>query len=643
MNNSKPRFALSSFISLLIGLAALLPVAIAMAKEESKAFTKISAQNEDSYLLGLIKNDPELRTHYNTCAESSDNIPSCLWERVSGPNGNEALKKKVLQAAEADKKQASNNRENGRAPSSEKDDGNKTKVDIVSKDNTLKIEKEKDPFIKKLQENISKQLEAVFTTTTNEVYKDSEGKVINQAASRTFLKTDHSQFSKIYNTHLSNSVVQSMATFCSEAKYDKTQDLFFLHKDTQKRKETLEKNTKDLATATFKQPHPNYQKFCIQIPNDTNAAEAEKNNARIECAKIDPCKSTDPQYQDDTSCRFNGCIARVSDLCYKTPDDIEDTDDKNYTQSRACEVMEFVKSARAAIMALEKQEKFYAQTEKGSAGITLKGQKEFQSEKDISRNAQDIVTITSKVAKDADEASKEEIESLNCLNQDGNAIQNEESCKKLLIASTKEDKEKAEMAVTELNLRRIAQSEKIGELSTVDELKAFLIAEGDSEEKASAYIEELTKEAQKDGRSVLDLLKEKIRNKYDAETKAIVLALADKVKESSLDGSENGNDKIQRFAAIQEELKSKGSRYTQMLHFGNVVSAYLQLTDSKTGKSSSNSNQLFRELASRTDLEAAKDIEKKAREAGLTESKEDASSTLLQVEQINDVILRKND
>ncbi len=607
-------------------------------KKESQSINNVSSLNDNSNLINLIRADAELKVHYNTCLEQGGNWTSCLWEKVAK---NENLKKKVQTAAEEDRKSSaiasklenSNTDETkgSRSPASSPSNSSKNFKSIVAKDNTVKIDNAKDPFILKLQENIEKQLDAIFTTTPSETFKDSNGQVISQAASRNFLATDHSKFATLYNTHLSNSVVQSMSTFCSEAEYKNQK--FFMYKGQKERTQSLEKNIALLKSAKFKSPPPEYKKYCVD----------EKTKNASECAKYNPCDQNG-QYYDETSCRFNGCIPVVSKLCYdvakNTPDIDNDftKDDQAYTQTRACEVMEFIKSARAAIIALEKQEKFYKEnTEKNVTSINMKGLKEFKSEGEISRNSQDIVTITSKIAKDADENSKEEIEDLNCLDKDGN-ISNQSACDKLVIA----DKEKAQSAVAELSLRRQVQLDKINELTTIEQLTEFLIAEGETKESAETYIEKIKKE-DTSGRALEDILREKITKKYKTETDAIVKGLADKVNAESVDSKDSKDQKVEKYKKIQEELKSKGQRYTNMLHFGNVVSAYLTLTDSKTGESSANANQLYRELASRKDIEDIKTIEENAGKAGLSASKEDTSATTLDIKQINDDILQKND
>lgn len=625
---------INALLSLSFGVNVINFTFASSTKKESESFNNVTALNEDSHLQNLINTDAELKTHYSSCLQTGGDWTSCLWEKVKN---NSTLKKKVQTAAEEDRKNASiikvsddkNNSEKnqGRSPASS---DKKNVNNIVAKDNTVKIDTAKDPFIIKLQENIEKQLDTIFTTTPSETFKDSNGQVINQAASRTFLATDHSKFASLYNTHLSNSIVQSMSTFCSEAEYNKDEKKFYIYASAEKRKESLKKNIAFLKDAKLSPAPPEYKKYCVD----------ESTINSTECAKYNPCESSS-KYYDETSCRFNGCIPVVSKLCYNvdthTPRDGIESEDRDYTKVRACEVMEFVKSARATIMALDNQEKFYKEhTEKNANGINLKGLKQFQSEGEISRNSQDIVTITSNIAKQADEASKEDIEGIKCLDNDGN-ITNQSACDKLVIAN----KEKASSAVAELNLRRQLQLEKIKELTTVDQLKEFLMAEGETKESADAYIEKISKENPGD-RSIEEILQEKIISKYKAETEAIVQGLAKKISDQSIDTKDNKDQKAEKYKKIQDELKAKGARYTNMLHFGNIVSAYLTLTDSKTGKSSANANQLYRELASRKDLADVQNIEENAQKAGLSASKEDTSATTLDIKLINDEILQKN-
>lgn len=641
MRNSKN--AKTTWPQLILYLSLLTVTPSLSFADESKSMNNISALNEDSHLQKLIQSDQNLKVIYSGCVQAPD-LSDCLWKGIQGKNAD--LEKKVKAAAEKDRKavaQASQTSPS-RAPASSSDgDGKKDELKIVAKDNTVKIDTAKDPFIIKLQENIEKQLDAVFTTKTNAVYKDSKGQVIEQAASRTFLATDHSKFASLYNTHLSNSIVQSMSSFCSEAKYDSNESKFYLEKDPDKRKQTLKDNIDLLKTAKLSPPSPEYKKYCVDFKSSKDQNEVAQGQAN--CPQYDPCGSSN---SDKTSCQFNGCIGAVSKLCYDSsnniPSSVKNSDDKKYTETRACEVMEFVKSARATIMALDNQENFYKEyTDKNPVlGIQLEGIKHFQSEGDVSRNSQDIVTITSKLAKDADEASKNELANINCASENnGQAIiNNAEACKKLVI----ENKENAEKAVLELSLRRQVQTEEINEMTTVEQLKKFLMAEGDSEESADAYIEKITQEIQNDpGKTLVDELKSRISDKYKAETKAIIQGLADKVKDNSVNENDSASSKAKKYLEIQKELQAKGERYTNILHYSNIVSSYLTLTDSKTKKSSGNANQLYRELASRKDLADTKQIEENAQKAGLTVSKEDTSATTLDIKTINNEILKKNE
>lgn len=604
------------------------------ASESDKSFNDVKAQNSKSRLMSLIENDANLKTHYNSCqSENENDLPKCIWEKIQS---NSELVKKVKAAALEDRKEVPAAREGAgetttsRSPASTSD-GKKDTLEPISKDATVKVDTGKDPFILKLQENIGRQLDAIFTTTPGEVFKDSKGKVLDQK-SRTFLATDHSKFAALYNTHLSNSIVQSMSSFCSEAEYNDRK--FIIYKNDSQRKAVLEKNIQDLSSANLTPPSAEYKELC---KND--------NFSDPKCQAVDPCTQGSPAY-NKASCHFNSCLPAINKLCYEIgiaaiPN--SPLDDQNYTKTRACEVMEFVKSARATIMALDKQEKFYKEnTEQNNIGMQLKGLKDFKSEGDVSRNSQDIVTITSDVAKKANEDSIKEFDNLGCVTEgpDGKAsIANEEACKKLVI----ENKENAQKAVVELNFRRQVQLDEIEQMTTVDELKKYLIAEGDSDESANAYIAKITKEAEQKGNiSVQDLLKQKIKKKYEEETKAIVQGLADKIKHNSVEATDTADNKAQKYLDIQNELKSKGERYTNMLHYSNIVSSYLTLTDSKSGKSSANANQLYRELASRKDLQSAKQIQENAQKAGLNASKEETSATTLDIKTINEQILNKN-
>lgn len=599
--------------------------------EEVANVSEISGLNKDSHLQKLILSDTELKTHYNSCkGDTAKDWTACLWERVQG---NAELKKKVMTASKLDKREAPiiqvlpEHLDDFPLPQPPKRSEDTKK--IMSMDNSINVSKINDPFVRKLQENIEKQLDSVFTTASPDI-KGSKGEVNSQAPGRTYLATDHSIFSSLYNTHLSNSIVQSLAMFCSETEYDQDENKFFIFSDSKKRKNSLNNNLLELEKAKLSPLPPEYQKYC---------SDGENYNQEL-CAKYNPCNKASELY-DQSSCRFNGCVYSVNRLCHKTDETVPSKGvekvDTEYTKERACEVIEFIKTARASIMSLSEQEKFYQKIQKnGSSGIALQGMRSFQSDGDVSRNSQDIVTITSKTAREADESSKDEITTINCIGKDGQIV-NQSSCDKLMLKNPEEARE----SLTELRIRRESQIEEIEGLSTIEQLKKILISEGDTEEEADKLIEKLSKEATETN-SLIDLLKKRITSKYRTETEAVISALAQKVSRTTIEEKDDPETRKNKFRRVQDELRAKGERYTNMIRYGNIVSSYLTLSDGASGKSSVNSNQLFKELASTRDLDSTKTIEENARQAGIVSSTDDTSSTTLDVRTINNDLLKKN-
>ena len=583
---------------------------------KANSIVEVNSGSTDNPVFDMVQADPALKGFYDECANNhsfeKEKIPNCLWDSVKN---NPTLKKKVIQAMESVKK------------SPEKNDAK----EIMAKKNQIKIDESNDPYIKKLNDYISSQLENVFTAQSGKTH-DEKGKLIDDKKRKTYLATDHAKFSELYNTQLANSVTQALSSYCSEAKEE---DDFTITKPANDAKDPNKKNTISL--------------FIIKKDADQRASDLKSNMTSLNTADFSNKDCSDATNAKSPGCQYNRCIMTIHEVCYNTsissPKDREN--DLAESQSRACIVMDFIKNARAGIMALDKQKDFYDDLSKKQApaiDLTSGGLKEFKSEGDQKRGSQDITTITSgDLQKIADE-SKGEVDSLKCIDENGN--RNEAICKKLVI----EDKEKAEKALLEFGMRRIAQVDEIENIKTTEELKTFLISEGDSAEKADEIIK--TQLSENNGK--IEDVVQKIKDKYKAENDAIIKSLTDKVETHNVDLAKEPDKANQKLQNIQKELQSKGSRYANMLQYGNIVSAYLTVTDASSKVQKTNTAQIFRELASAQGQKGttnpadpsnanapiinAETVKKNVESAGLKNEDDNTGQVQLTVEDINKIL-----
>ncbi len=559
------------------------------------ADNKESTQNE---MMALVEKDPTLNKIYENCDKSyitnkSEAIPRCLWEEVS--KNHPGIKQKVLDLFKT--------LQNANKPS--------TQSKITATNAPIKVESGKDPYMQKLQDIITQNLDKVFSTEV--IIKDKDGKMVKDKGG-TYLATDHAKFSELYNTHLTNVVTQSLSSYCSEAEEDSSGN-FIIPENSREtttgandgREDVLNKNIQKLSNASFKQLSP------------------------VECKLA--------QNTQVPSCVFSRCIVNIESLCLKLPklpqtSPSQNDKDKAYSKTRACEVVEYIKSARANIMALEKQKEFYEGLAKNTGpSAELKNIKQFEDENGVSRNSQDVVTLTSGDSEKAKEEADKAWKNLNCTDQQTGQIKNVEDCKKIILSQSDESKK----ALTEYGMRRIAQAESINDMSEV-QIKEFLKGEGDSDQDIQKMFA--------DNKGNLQDVRDLIRKKYRTEADEIIKSLNEKmaardIKESDFN-TQKGKDGLKD---IQAELQNKGDRYTKMLHFSNIVSAYLSIQSKGGGPAKSNTNQLFREVAN-TSSQFKTDtikIKTKAESDGLRPNKDKSEAVEIGIDDINKQILKKNE
>lgn len=589
----------------------------------ASSIVEINSGSTENPVFDLVQADPALKSFYDDCSTrhsiDKDKIPDCLWTNVKD---NPTLKKKVIQAMESKKNNSSEN-------SNDKE--------IMAKKNKIKIDESNDPYIKKLNEHISKQLENIFLSQSGRTH-DEKGNLIDDKKRKTYLATDHAKFAELYNTQLANSVTQALSSYCSEA----VEDSRFTF--TQSIAATSENNTNQT------QQTPRARKLFIIKSNADSMKNDQKNNLQsLNNADFKPKNCNDPAEESSTYCSFNRCIDNIKEVCYNTnisyqTSSTSESEDLKYSRSRACVVMDFIKNARAGIMAMDKQKDFYNNISRNQAlsiDLSHTGLKEFKSDGDIKRGSQDITAITSGELQKIAEESKAEIESLKCIDENGN--RNNEICKQLVL----KDRENAEKSLLEFGMRRIAQVDDIENIQNEEDLKKFLVSEGDSEDKAKEFIQN---QLSANNGSLTDVI-QKIKNKYKVENDAIIKSLSDKIENHSIDLSDQSPQNNNKLKNIQNELQSKGARYANIIQFGNIVSAYLSIKDQRSGEIKTNTAQIYRELASSQNVPVsnnqanqeqplinAETVKNNVKSAGLKESKSDDDQVSLKVKDINEIL-----
>lgn len=534
-------------------------------------------------------------TQYANCSKSYSpkdsnylqSVSNCLWngdQNAGIPKLSDDLRKKVQQTYALE--QQEENRDQNRRPASA------SSLDLTKKSKQLSVDYMSDPAVVKLSESFQKKLEAALI-----------GDEQQQKDKKTVAIVDHEKFVELYRTELGKTIVNSFTSYCLEVDYSN-------------KFETTNQDCKDTQGQATGCP--------IYLISGDKKSAIKKN--------IDKLHKSD--FVSDSS-DWTGCIASVTNVCYLEASKITpniSVPEMSDSREKACLIMDYVKSARKNLIALDAQSEFYKKL-KGGVGLKIGNQRNIAINDKNSIDA--ITTVTSKDIEDAFEPESKKLkkEMEKCIN-DQDQVVDMEACKKYL--STDSDKKKKEMA--EFSLRQFAQ-----EATLEDKLKDR--AEVEKYLKNEGYADSNLNQMLKDDQSVKKVSDE-IMERYKKEREAIIQSMAKRIgnQTSTIDGSISPDDDKQKLINIRNEFNSRPEDLKQLVHFNNIVSSYINIESG--GQKSRNVASLFQELnngakniGNNNASQITKDLTKKANEAGLVENKNSQdSSTKLDVKDINGLL-----
>ncbi|MBK25156.1 MAG: hypothetical protein CME70_14275 [Halobacteriovorax sp.] len=502
--------------------------------------------------LELILESGAAKEKYDQCKELigtkklTSAVSDCLWEgKVPGetsPNPAYALteeeKGKVTEALEAV----------GENYAGDTPDMNKDKFESL--DSGFLKEAKKDPAFKKLNEFLTAKLK-------KEIYGEAEKGKLKVA--------DHMVYHELYKSQLSKNVIQAISSYCLDADVDNN--------------------------------------YLVPMDKDDLKKLRKKNIERLGKQDVDP-ETNEPLAQK----HFNKCMGNLKHICYGTglariEEDGKDKfvsysklDDSNYPDSktRACNVVTYMKQIKQNIIALDgiKKKMDDLGIERGKAVRLGLDQGQELQEYDSNKNEQ-ITTLTSKELvedsgfKEANDEKKNEFEK--CLNEEGE-IQDESLCEKFVSTSASEREEAAKL-LAEAELRSRGQKKRIEDKVQDEEgVTKYLTDQGYTEEEISQM---------KNDPDIVDKLVGEINQRFDAEREAYIKSIREKLKgkvaeETEKDGVKSLDTKA-KLNEIKDELTSRTERYTELIHFNNIVSGFIETQDDE-GNSGSNTTGMALEL-----------------------------------------------
>ncbi len=590
----------------------LLISSTAFCATKAEVYNEIKQDGNNSGALEKILTISGVNKQYQDCKSKLQNdlsaISKCLWDGDSAKgiaplSADDRKEVKNLYAQEETKLSQTGN--TSRSPASPQGSGT---LNLTSKSKQLGADYMSDPAVIELSKVFQKKLDEAL-------YGDEKA----QKDSKSVALVDHAKFNELYKTELGKTIVSSFTSYCLEVA------------PTSNGLDCIDSNEKK---CTDSNNNPMACKLCLigkdESESKNNIAENVKS---LKSANL--TNSTDKNVNTD-SAKWSQCIGSISSVCYAAESEFgENKDQMSRSKTKACLIMDYVKSARKNLIATEEISKFFNdKANRSVAGIEIKNVRKVTI---TDKNNNDATTtlssseVESSYQKKNDDLNKE---MKKCLD-DNDKIVDSETCKKFISTdSTEKEKNMAEFA-----LRQYALEETLNDkLSNKDEVVKYLKQEGYDDSKISVMT--------KDKKS-LDEVKLEIANRYKNERQAIIDDMAQKIENhtSVKDNSVSTPDQT-KLASIRNEIASRADDLKQLVHFNNIVSSYLEIDNG--GSRSRNVASLYQELNNgakniqNVDADANREILKNAKNAGLKENTGD-SGTVLSVETLNKIIKYSNE
>lgn len=489
--------------------------------EDLGAKGSIGVTQED---LEFILESSDVKAKYEACKTEkgettlSPAVSDCLWEV-------DPQKPELALTAEEKTKIADQIDNLGGA-----DNAEASKLKFESLDKGFLKQVNQEPSFVALQNHMKKKLEET-------IYGDGKDKKLSVA--------DHTTFHKLYKSQLTKNVIQAMSSYCLDANPN---DDFLI--DETNLADQRKKNIANLANATAK-----------EVDIDPN----------------DPSKGKEKQLTSEAN--FNSCISALGSICYTNgtyssiPGGTDATKKINYSYSktRACNVVTYIKQLKQNIIAVNDIETKLEALNKESGESGFDGNGVENLGRPYVQDSNESLTVMSSKEfveesgfKDAVDTEVSDFE--NCFKDD--AVADEEACKKYLSDKKKENAK----LIAEADTRSRALEEKMKQSFAADKdggVRSYLKDQAFTEDEIEALI----------SKKGIDQVATDIEARYKAEREAYITTLAERIKGKTKDDDDilKGQNTT-RLEDIRDELTSKTKRYTELIHFTNVVSGYLKVS-----------------------------------------------------------------
>lgn len=539
-----------------------IPVGGAPDVQGESASGSLALSNQE---LEYVLEDPSAKVKYDRCkqlvgaATLNTDVSTCLWEGTytDKATGNTVTDPNLaLSTSEQEQvaERLGSLKTGGRAPAN---DDKK----FESQDLNFLQKAESEPAFKAIRDHMIKKLNET-------IYGDAERGKLKMA--------DHRVFHELYKSQLSKNVIQAMSSYCLDA--DPGNDFLVPGSSSSPDLDSVRTSNLNILKDPTLVPDPNNTgkqtvngkiNFDTCIRNLKHICYATANYApRAPNTASSPCAST-PTAGGGKGPR-----------CEPEYDD---------SKTRACNVVTYINQLKQNIVAVQKIEDRFNELEQGNKGqgLSLGGGQQLE----MNSRTENVEVITNMSSKEfveesgfKDKLAEEQAEFEKCfeniqtdpsLPPDWKFTGDAETCKKFL----NENKEEASKFIAEADTRTRALEVDLKKTLAEDEQKGV-----ESYLKDQAYTEEQIEQIKNDPAILADVRRQ-IENRYKAEREAYIKTLADKVKsrtmESDGDFANAANPDISKLEEIGNELVGRTKKYTELIHFNNIVSGYLETEDSQ--------------------------------------------------------------
>ena len=431
-----------------------------------------------------------------------------------------------------------------------------------------------NPALKKLEEYYAKRLK----------------EIINPEGEQKKVLADHTIYNKIYRSQLGKNVISALSSYCIDADGDNS---YLVDKKTTEK--TRKNNLKKLA------------KHVETTDQATSNAYAHWSN----CASLikDICHDTCPEKSEEK----NYCCGE------RCP---QGTDPFKHSQSRACEVVDYISAVRQNLLSLDK-------IDEGWKNRTASG---FGTDMATDIDTEKITNLSSKEVVEKSGYAKEQQKILDEMKECRENF-DPEKCQKFVGERKKENT----ALMDEYGLRTKVLQEKINKIADPannnDSLEKYLKEEGYTDEQIAEMLEE------ENGKK----LKQQIAHQFSQKRKALMLSLKEKINKTQTEADDSEQAKKKKLMELEKEAEWEQQRLGELVFFTNMISGFLKIGDEEGNILGTNSEAMMQELkdsvfSSEDDFEAVKKIGEKM-DSTPGSSPNTQESRNLDVQTINEVLL----